>query len=197
MLRLVTGEGGVLSTSRRAGNAPADPSRVIAAAPGRPGLPRSTARAIVVADRAGTLAAERLASERRARMSVAAENHAASAQEFDPTDPRWVLAVRTAGAIEGGRAAVLPPEARARLLGLATRLGLRPFDAHLVMAIVQDAARCGREVVADDTRGRLALVQRPRDITRGETAVGIGLRLAASALIAVGIVGVVVGWIRG
>ncbi len=55
-------------------------------------------------------------------------------------DPRWVLAVRCAEALQG---AVLPPEKRQRLVDLGKRLGLSPFDANLVIAIVQDQARRG------------------------------------------------------
>ncbi len=55
-------------------------------------------------------------------------------------DPRWVLAVRCAEALQG---AVLPPDKRQRLVDLGKRLGLTPFDANLVIAIVQDQARRG------------------------------------------------------
>jgi len=57
-----------------------------------------------------------------------------------PTDPRWVLALRTAEALDG---AVLPPERRDRLVRLGKLLGMTPFDANLVIAIVQDQARRG------------------------------------------------------
>lgn len=56
------------------------------------------------------------------------------------TDPRWVLAVRTSEQLQG---AILPPEARARLLRLGRLLGLTPFDCSLVIAVVQDQARRG------------------------------------------------------
>jgi hypothetical protein len=61
-----------------------------------------------------------------------------------PGDARWVLALRVAQHLDGGTAAILTFEKRARLLAIARRLGLRPFDAGLVIAIVQDAARTGR-----------------------------------------------------
>ncbi|MCC7387510.1 MAG: hypothetical protein IT431_01950, partial [Phycisphaerales bacterium] len=73
---------------------------------------------------------------------VSAENQAASA--LSTFDARWVLAVRASEAVEGGRAAVIRPEARQRLVSTARTMGLRPFDANLVLAIVQDAAREGR-----------------------------------------------------
>jgi hypothetical protein len=56
------------------------------------------------------------------------------------SDARWVLALRTAEQLQG---AILGPEKRERLLGLGRSLGLRDFDANLVIAIVQDQARRG------------------------------------------------------
>ncbi len=58
----------------------------------------------------------------------------------DASDPRWVLAVHAAEALEG---ALLAPEKRERLLLLGRALGLTPFDANLVIAVVQDQARRG------------------------------------------------------
>lgn len=55
-------------------------------------------------------------------------------------DPRWVLAVRTAEVLDGP---VLAPQKRERLVRLGKVLGLSPFDANLVIAIVQDQARRG------------------------------------------------------
>jgi hypothetical protein len=62
---------------------------------------------------------------------------------LEPTDARWVLASRVSAALQGGRAAVLPPESRTRLMALGRRMGLRAFDCNLIIAIVQDHARCG------------------------------------------------------
>ena len=58
----------------------------------------------------------------------------------DPTDPRWVLALRVAEQLQGP---ILPPDRRERLLRLARVLGLSVFDANLIIAIVQDQARRG------------------------------------------------------
>jgi hypothetical protein len=58
----------------------------------------------------------------------------------DTADPRWVLAVRTAEALEGS---LLTPEKRERLVRLGKIMGLSAFDASLVIAIVQDQARRG------------------------------------------------------
>jgi hypothetical protein len=56
------------------------------------------------------------------------------------SDPRWVLAVRTAEQLQGP---ILPPERRERLIALGRMLRLSPFDSNLVIAIVQDQARRG------------------------------------------------------
>lgn len=78
---------------------------------------------------------------RRADRAVARANRAAAALGAD--DARAIFSARVAGALEGGRAAVLRPEHRRRLVGAAAGMGLRPFDANLIIAIVQDAARRG------------------------------------------------------
>ncbi len=56
------------------------------------------------------------------------------------TDPRWVLAIRVAQALDGP---ILRPERRERLLRVGKVLGLSPFDTNLVIAIIQDRARRG------------------------------------------------------
>ena len=56
------------------------------------------------------------------------------------SDPRWVLALRTAESMEG---AIIRPERRTKLLRVGRMLGLSPFDSNLVVAIVQDQARRG------------------------------------------------------
>lgn len=68
----------------------------------------------------------------------------------DTADPRWVLAVRTAEMLQG---TVLPPAARERLLHVGKILGLTPFDANLVLAIVQDQARRGHAPAYCPTAG--------------------------------------------
>lgn len=57
-----------------------------------------------------------------------------------PTDPRWIMALRTSEALEG---TLLRPEKRESLLRLGRIMGLRPFDCNLIFAIVQDQARRG------------------------------------------------------
>lgn len=75
------------------------------------------------------------------RRAVAMENHLA--RDLAQTSPYEQLAKEAIDSIQGGRAAVLPPEVRRRLVAGAVRTGMRPFEAHLVLAAVQDAARHG------------------------------------------------------
>jgi len=78
------------------------------------------------------------------------------------TDPRWVLAVRTAESLQGD---VLSPEKRERLMSLAKMMGLTPFDGCLVIAMIQDQARRG--LLARHCPGavepQLAMIPLPRD----------------------------------
>jgi hypothetical protein len=55
-------------------------------------------------------------------------------------DPRWVLAVRTAELLQGD---ILPPDDRERIVRMAGLFDLTPFDANMIIAIVQDQARRG------------------------------------------------------
>ena len=63
--------------------------------------------------------------------------------DFDPNDARWRLATETQQALQG---AVLAYEDRRALLALAHRMGIRAFDANLILAIVQDRARRGESL---------------------------------------------------
>ncbi len=74
-------------------------------------------------------------------------------QSLDPTDPRWVLAVRTHSQLQG---TTLTYERRQRLMRTAEQLGVRPFDANIIIAIVQDHARRG--VTLSYAAGTLALL---------------------------------------
>ncbi len=122
-------------------------------------------------------------TSRRAARDVADENRAAAGNpDLDPTDPRWVLAARTHSQLQGS---TLTPERRARVLRTARQLGVRPFEANLIIAIVQDHARRGASLAtAADT---LTLLRDPRPRpTRRETwtrwiTAGL-IALAANAL---------------
>ena len=67
-------------------------------------------------------------------------------------DARGVFAARVAESLEGGRAAVLRPARRRRLIRIARMLGIREFDAHLLIALAQDRARRG-EALTDGIEG--------------------------------------------
>ncbi len=76
------------------------------------------------------------------------------------TDPRWVLAVRVAEALQG---AILPAEKRERLIRVGKMLGLTAFDANLIVAMVQDQARRGNRSTdcAHAAREQLSLIPYP------------------------------------
>ena len=74
-------------------------------------------------------------------LAVANENIAASQLSIELNDPRWTLATIAYAKLQDGP---LTPESRDALIKKATRLGLRPFDASLIIAIAQDQARHGR-----------------------------------------------------
>jgi hypothetical protein len=124
--------------------------------------------------------------------AVIRENQSAAALEIE--DARLVFALRVSERLEGGRAAILRPEARHRLMELSSRMGLEPFDASLVIAIVQDAARRGEDAEDPHTRGRLSLV-RPSRAERA--AEGLLLPIATALALAMIILTVLVGWALG
>lgn len=136
---------------------------------------------------------DRVRQNRRANREweVSVENQAAAA--LDTFDARWVLAVRAADALEGSRAAVLRPEARSRLLTTARTMGLRPFDANLVLAIVQDAARQGQTPRDFETIDRLMLVGKPERTAVRAPAFWVVISLAASVVWAMALI----WWLAG
>ena len=120
--------------------------------------PRNVARGVArLAAEPATQGPSEAAKRAALALEVARANRQAAA--IDALDARWVFACRVATSIEGGRAAILRPEARDRLLAQAGNLGLRQFDANLVIAIVQDSARCGHEPLGLPTAERLPLVR--------------------------------------
>ena len=118
-------------------------------------------------------------------------SHSRAVPRVIAMDARWVLAVRTAEWLQGGRAAILTPEHRRRIVSLAARIGLRPFDASLIIAIVQDAVRSGQEPLGRDAEGRLALV-RP---AASEPAVPAAALLLASVAIGLVLWSGLVAWL--
>ena len=82
----------------------------------------------------------------RSRNAVVKENRlAAHGPLLEPHDSILKLATETRLELQGP---VLTPERRTKLLKLANRIGVRPFDASLVIAIEQDRAR--REAVNNE-----------------------------------------------
>ena len=154
---------------------------------------RNAARA--VASLVGDATAPERPSEaalRAAReLQVARANRQAAS--IDSADARWVFACRVAASIEGGRAAILRPESRDRLLNQASRLGLRQFDANLVMAIVQDSARCGEEPLGLATAERLPLI-RPAHAPRQAT-LPVPVRFAIAMMVGVVLAATMIRWV--
>lgn len=99
-------------------------------------------------------------SERLFRQAVAHEmllaRESTRSLALDHQDPRWMLALETRRALQG---ATLAYEDRRRLLGLANRVGIRPFDANLILAVVQDRARRGEAL--ETAAETIAIVPRP------------------------------------
>ncbi|BAM02707.1 hypothetical protein [Phycisphaera mikurensis] len=104
----------------------------------------------------------------------------------EATDPRWVLATRTAALLEGP---VLVPENRRRLLAVGAAVGLSPFDTALVIAMVQDQARRGVPLphcpAAAEPQLRHVPRPRGRKVPWRTVAIGSLLALAAEAALAV------------
>ncbi len=98
--------------------------------------------------------------ERVLRQAVAQEmldaRETARNRGFDPNDARWKFAQETQGALQG---TVLAFEDRRSLLAMAQRLGIRSFDANLIVAIVQDRARRGEPL--ESAAATIAIVPAP------------------------------------
>lgn len=110
---------------------------------------------------------------RRTRQAVIRENRrAAQNPALEPTDPRWVVAARAFSQLQGS---TMTPERRQRIMRTAHLLGVRPFDASLIIAIVQDRARRGEGLA--EAAATLALVHRPK---RARSASQTGLRWIAA-----------------
>ncbi len=91
------------------------------------------------------------------RREVERETRAAALNKnLDPADPRWVLAARAHHELDGS---TLSPERRDRILRTARRLGVRMFEANLIIAIVQDHARANRPL--GDAQSLLGLLRKP------------------------------------
>lgn len=123
--------------------------------------------------------------------AVRRENRRAA---FDPPmaadDPRWVLATRAWSQLEGS---VLTPDRRERVLATARRLGVQPFEANVIIAVVQDRAR--RRGALAETLPTLALLgAAPEPPIAART---IALRGAALLLAGVALAALLALWIAG
>lgn len=120
--------------------------------------------------------------------AVARANKAAAMAGDDAM--REVFTRRVTEALEGGRSAILRPERRATLVDLGSRMGIRPFDCHLVIALTQDAAR-RREV---ELTGTAASTPAP---TRDESSKPIpAWALLAAIVLGIGCSMVAIAWLQ-
>jgi hypothetical protein len=105
---------------------------------------------------------------------------AAGSPALHPASPHLAFATSIARALEG---AILAPERREALIQEARSLGLREFDANLVIAVVQDRARRGEST--DDITGPISV------LARSERS---SLRSNARAVLAGAAIGLAVGF---
>lgn len=119
----------------------------------------------------------------------------------DKSDPRWAFAVLIASRLEGDRAAVLRPEARERLVCLGKKLGIRPFDAALTIAMVQDAARRGQapgQTAASHSplAHRLAAITKPTANPSKHAGFDPLSRFASAFFLATALLGLAIMWVQ-
>lgn len=124
--------------------------------------------------------------EARARRAIAEENAraAAMAHEASDADVRHIMALRVHESLEGGRAALLTAPRRRELVKAGERMGLRPFESNLIIAIVQDGARRGKDLTSRETRSALGVIPAPesREDRRSEAWMWVRVALATAAL---------------
>ena len=118
--------------------------------------------------------------------AVRSENEAAAGLELPSLDPRWQLATTAYSRLQEGP---LTPGQRAKLIDQASRMGLRTFDASLIIAIAQDHARSGRPL--SDATPTLELVRvEPRSSRHG-------LRWTLAVACAAATTGLLMVWMAG
>lgn len=144
----------------------------------------------------GITAQERREAAQRTK-AIIKENKRSSA--ISGADARGIMAQRVAEQLDGGRAAILAPERRRALVSTAERLGLRPFDANLIIAVVQDRFRqglTGRAGAAGDER--LDLIPHPELVRRRRERLWSIVRMSLASL-AIAVIGVVwlINWLTG
>ncbi len=127
----------------------------------------------------------------QARRVVTEENRAAARNlDLDAADPRWVLAARAYSQLEGS---ALTFDRRQKLMRTARQLGVRPFDANVIVAVVQDHARRGRRL--DEAAGTIALLDPPPAPARSLVADPIVLRWLAALAAALAANSLLIWWL--
>ncbi len=123
-------------------------------------------------------------TEARARRAIENENYRAARLAYEQDhDVRRILAIEASQALEGGRAAILAPQLRRDLVEHGAKLGLRPFEANLIIAVVQDGARRGEPVQAADVQRSLEVIPGPvKSDTWNDPWTWARLWIAAAAL---------------
>ena len=135
--------------------------------------------------RPGALRARKLAvAEEMLRAREATRRDA-----IDPADPRWMLACATRDALQGS---VLTYENRRKVMLLAQRVGIRPFDANLIVAIVQDRARRGETI--ESAADAISVVPAPEAPAPPRRSVA-AWTWAAAILVAILVDTVLIGWL--
>lgn len=114
------------------------------------------------------------------RADVARENHLSAS--MDVRDAMAAFAVEIAQSLEGGSAAILRPERRRALVASAVSRGFRPFDAHLAIAVVQDAVRSGQDGCDRGRMRGLGLIPPPQRAGTEGWMLGIAAALGLACL---------------
>jgi hypothetical protein len=138
------------------------------------------------------------AQVRAAARDIARENRRAAS--LSQSEAREILTLRVTELLQGGRAAILTPERRTRAIRIARMLGVRDFDAHLVIAVVQDRARRGEialpatGVSAAGAKSAVGDDFPPRSLGEGRGTI-IALQVAAATLLAAAMLLGVMNWL--
>lgn len=120
-------------------------------------MPTTTNMRLVGQHDPATIDAWALSDERSA---VQQENISAAGIQIPSLDPRWQLASNAYSQLQEGP---LTPGQRSRLIDQAASMGLRTFDASLIIAIAQDHARTGRPLQDAAPTLELVKMKKPSD----------------------------------
>lgn len=137
-------------------------------------------------------------AEIRARVEHENKDASRFARQEDPSaqrDLREIFAIKATSELEGGRAAILRPDRRQALVRDARRAGLRAFEANLIIAVAQDAARRGESAGAAPTVQLLRRI--PASGTPADSPASITLRIMTAIVLAIAGLIVLAGWLTG